>query len=78
MTWPALKDAIVPHGCVPCRFCDGHCMKAEGVEDWHGRGFVIRIYSMCDAADAYDKDDIRTEFLPADEAVEEWNRMQSE
>jgi hypothetical protein len=53
-------------------------MKAEGVEDWHGRGFVIRIYSMCDAADAYDKDDIRTEFLPADEAVEEWNRMQSE
>lgn len=51
-------------------------MKAEAVEDWDGRGVVMRIYSMCDESDEYDKDDIRTEFLPASEAVREWNRTQ--
>jgi len=54
-------------------------MSAEAIEDdWYGRGRVIRIWSMCDESDPYEKDDVRTEFAPETEAVVEWNNMQAE
>lgn len=74
--FPPLQDADVPDGCDPCRLCGGYCMEAEGVEDWGGRGFVIRIFSMCDESVEMDKDDIRTEFSTPDDAVEAWNALQ--
>lgn len=53
-------------------------------EDWHGRGYVVRICAMCDEAEQAiqghvgppycDKDDLRTTgFQPPSEAIDEWN-----
>ena len=59
----------------PCKICDGTCMEMEGLkQDWYGRGEVVRIFSLCDDS-LYYRDDVRTEFAPLEEAVEEWNDM---
>lgn len=76
LVWPGTKDASVPSGCIPCRLCKGYCMKAETVEpDWHGRGKVIRIFSMCDKSFDFPNEFVRTEFDTAENAVIEWNSM---
>jgi len=50
-------------------------MKAEGVEDWNGRGGVLRIFSMCDESFNLPNDLVRTEFDPPEEARAAWNKM---
>ena len=75
--WPGTMHAVVPNGCLPCSLCEVYCMGAETVEpDWHGRGKVIRIFSLCDKSMEYDNDSVRTGFHATEEdAVEEWNEM---
>jgi len=74
----ALKEVPVPNGLVNCYYCGKQCMYTEAVEDWGGRGEVIRIGSLCDESDSEEKDKTRTEFAPLEEAIKEWNSMQTE
>jgi Fe-S oxidoreductase len=47
--------------CLPCKFCNEKCMYVEEVEDWDGKGTVVRIGSDCEKGMAqWDKDDART------------------
>ena len=75
MVWSTLIDVDVPSGCLPCMECGEMCMKAEGVEDWNGRGRVLRIFSMCDESFNLPNDLVRTEFDPPEEARAAWNKM---
>ena len=85
MTWETPKDAPVPDGCNPCRWCGRACMEVRIIEsDWYGRGRVIRIESACRESDPGDvtldeamnrEDEVRTEFAPEVEAVAEWNAV---
>lgn len=84
MTWPTPYEVPVPDDTLPCRFCGKRCMYAEAVEDWDGRGEVIRIGCGCEAMTAFPKDSdedwlTRTSGfdLPCG-AVAEWNEMQTE
>lgn len=74
--WPTPVDAPAPPGCNPCRLCKAGCVAGELIaEGWGGAGEVIRLWSTCNESDCREKDDIRTDFAPAREAVAEWNRM---
>lgn len=76
--WKNPKFAALPDGCCVCKWCGKMCMEAEMLEDdWYGRGQVIRIFSMCDDA-PWTKDESRTEFATENEAVQEWNDINSE
>jgi len=76
MELSVLKDAKVPNGCLPCPDCGEMCMEAEGVEDWNGRGWVIRVMSMCNIKlwpGKHGDDYLRTEFARPFDARKEWN-----
>ena len=69
----------------PCMHCKDMCMYFEEVEDWNGKGKVVRISSGCDESDGYDpdsgghdKDFVRTEFDLEHDAVNQWNEMNRE
>lgn len=63
--------------CLPCKLCGSHEeMYGEEVDDWETGLPVIRIGCLCDASmELRFPDDIRTEFLPLDEAIAEWNYL---
>ena len=41
-----MVNCELPEGCAICKHCGEACMEAETVEDWRGRGKMIRIF--CD------------------------------
>lgn len=78
MMWENSSDCLLPCGCNPCRLCGSSDeMYVEQIlNDWHGRGRVIRIGCLCKGAMELDKDESRTSgFDPESEAVAEWNEM---
>jgi hypothetical protein len=70
------KECENPAGLKACRFCGSHCYSTDWVNDYRGRGKVIRISCGCSQLPGYEKDDFRTAcFAPEADAVAEWNEM---
>jgi len=83
MAWEPELDIPRPDGLLPCKYCRGMCMEASKIEnDWGGRGEVVRITALCDEIEEQlrsdghypERADMRTEFLPLNEAIAAWNK----
>lgn len=70
-------DAELPACMNVCRCCRKlDEAYAEAVNDWYGRGVVVRLGCLCEGSMAMDTGrETRTEFLPEAEAVKQWNEM---
>lgn len=73
------KPLPVPDDCIPCRLCGSKLemyVESPVKGDWYGRGEVWRIGCTCRCVDPDFEQSDRTDFLPPEEAVAEWNEMQ--
>lgn len=79
-------STVAPNECQPCRYCGTkHETYSEfpANGDWAefdddfpgGRGFVMRIGCLCDAAI---HNELWTEFEPWEKAIAQWNEMQTD
>lgn len=72
-------EVAAPHSAATCKLCGGrgdmYCeIPVNG--DYYGRGFVMRIGCVCDAAMEVEGKGWRTEFETYHKAVRDWNEMQ--